>query len=238
MEQTLTVETRSTKGKNEARRLRAAGKVPGVLYGTGKNHDLVLDPRAVTAALLSETGETSIFSLKGGGMEGKKVLFKDWQVDPLSRKLVHVDLYEIDPKKKLLVTVKLNYVGKAIGVADGGVLNMVARDLEVRCLPDKIPAHIDVDVSALKIGASIHLREITLPEGVEPASHRNDTLVTVVPPTKEEEAAPVLTQAAEPEVLTAKAKEGEEGAAAPAAGEAKAGEAKAAPAKDAKPEKK
>ncbi len=232
MEQTLTVETRTTKGKNEARRLRAAGKVPAVLYGTGKNQDLVLDPRAVTSALLSETGKTSIFSLKGGGMEGRKVLFKDWQVDPLSRRLVHVDLYEIDPKKKLLVTVKLNFVGKAIGVADGGVLNMVERELEVRCFPDKIPAHIDVDVSSLKIGASIHLADITLPEGVEASSHRNNTLVTVVPPTKEEEAAPVLTQAAEPEVLTAKAKEGEEGAA-PAA-DAKA----AAPAKDAKPEKK
>jgi large subunit ribosomal protein L25 len=216
-QQTLTVETRTTKGKGAARKIRAAGKVPGVLYGTGKNFDLALDPRAITSALLSETGKTSLFSLKGEGMEGKRALIKDWQVDPLSRKLVHVDLFEIDPKKKLAVTVKLNFTGKAAGVADGGVLNMVARELEVRCFPDKIPAHIDVDVTALKIGDSIHLNEIKFPEGVEPSSHKNDTLVTVVPPTKEEEAAPVLTQAAEPEVLTAKAKEGEEGAA-PAAG--------------------
>ncbi len=215
MEQrTITVEARTTKGKGANRRTRAAGRVPGVLYGAGKNFDLTLDPRAITAALLSEGGTTSLFDLKGEGMDGKRALLKDWQVDPLSRQLVHVDLYEIDPKKKLLVTVKLNYIGKAIGVADGGVLNLVARELEVRCFPDKIPTHIDVDVSALKIGASIHLNEITLPEGIDTVSHKNDTLVTVVPPTKEEEAAPVLTQAAEPVVLTAKAKDGEEGTAA------------------------
>ncbi len=216
-QQTLTVESRNVKGKGACRKIRALGKVPAVLYGAGKSFDLMMDPKAVTNMLLSPDGKSSLFSLKGEGMEGKRALIKDWQVDPVSRRLVHVDLYEIDPKKKLLVTVKLNYVGKAIGVADGGVLNFVARDLEVRCFPDKIPAHIDVDVSALKIGASIHLDEVTLPEGVEAAGQKNATLVTVVPPTKEEEAAPVLTQAAEPEVLTAKAKEGD-AAAAPAAG--------------------
>lgn len=220
-QQTLAVETRATKGKGEARRLRAAGKVPGVLYGTGKNHDLALDPRRVTQLLLGEGGTTQLFTLQGGNLDGKKALLKDWQVDPLSRKLVHVDLLEVDPTKKIMVTVKINYTGRAIGVADGGVLNMIERELEVRCLATKIPQSIDIDVSALKIGASIHLDEVTMPEGVEKVSHTNDTLVTVVPPTKEEEAAPVLTQAAEPEVLTEKKKEGEEGAA-PAAGAAPA----------------
>ena len=217
MEQTLAVENRTVKGKAAAKKLRATGKVPGVLYGVGSSLDLTLDPRVVTNLLLSEGGTTNIFTLKGGGLDGKKAMLKDWQVDPLSRKLVHVDLYEVDPKKKLGVTVKINFTGKALGLADGGVLNIVTRELAVRCFPDKIPGHIDVDVTALSIGDSIHLNDITLPEGVEVVSHNNDTLVTCVPPAKEEEAAPVLTQAAEPEVLTAKAKPGEEGAA-PAAG--------------------
>lgn len=224
-QQTLAVEARTLKGKSAAKKLRATGKVPGVLYGVGAAQDLTLDPRVVTNLLLGEGGTTNIFVLKGNGLDGRKAMLKDWQVDPLSRRLVHVDLFEVDPKKKLAVTVKINFTGKAAGIGDGGVLNIVTRELAVRCFPDKIPGHIDVDVTALTIGDSIHLDEIKLPEGVEAVSHKNDTLVTCVPPTKEEEAAPVLTQAAEPEVLTAKAKPGEEGAA-PAAG-----------AKDAKAEK-
>jgi len=222
-QQTLSVETRQEKGKGISRRLRRAGKLPGVLYGLGHNVSVVVDPKSIHKLLLTEGGKNQIFNLLGSGVEGKHALVKDYQIDPVSRQLLHVDLLEIDVNKKITVTVTLNFTGKAVGVADGGVLNIVERDIEVKCLPNRIPSHIDVDVTALKIGASFHLDELSLPEGIEKASHTNPTLVTVVPPTKEEEAAPSLAPTAEPEVITAKK---EEGAPAAAAGEEKKDEKK------------
>lgn len=236
MEQlTLNVESRTELGKGPSRRLRAAGKLPAVLYGLGKNTAVTVDPKALHKQLMTEGGQNQILTLKGGGLDGKAALVKDYQVDPVSRQLKHVDLLEIDVTKKINVTVKINIVGKSLGVAEGGVLNFIERAIEVRCLPTSIPQHIDIDVTNLKIGDSLHLDEVQLPEGVEKGSQMNSTLIAVVPPTKEEEAAPVLTAAAEPEVITAKKpEEGAEGAPAAGAAPAKEGEAK----KDEKKEKK
>ncbi|MBI1862437.1 MAG: 50S ribosomal protein L25 [Deltaproteobacteria bacterium] len=216
--QTLEVSIREQLGKGAARRTRMAGNIPGVLYGTGKATSVTVSPRSVTSLLLQEGGQNRVLTLKGTGVEGRAAMIKDYQVDPLSRKLLHIDLLEIDLAKKIQVTVKLNFVGRPIGVADGGVMNIIERAIAVRCLPNQIPAHIDVDVAALKIADSIHLADITLPTGVERMPNVNPTLVTVVPPAKDEELAPSLAPSAEPEVITEKkAAEGEEGAA-PAAG--------------------
>jgi len=163
-------------------------------------------------------------NLKGAGLEGKHALIKDYQVDPLTRKLLHVDLLEIDVTKKIEVTVPLNFVGKSIGVSEGGVLNFIERTIQVKCLPTAIPQHIDVDVSALAIGHSLHLDELKLPEGIEKTSQLNSTLVTCVPPTKEEEAVASLAPTAEPEVITEK--KPAEGEAAAAGAEAKKEEKK------------
>jgi len=219
MEQlSLTVENRDQKGKGAARKIRRAGKLPAVLYGLGHgNTNLVLEPRLIHKLLMQEGGRNKVLNLVGAGVEGRHAIVKDYQVDPVKRNLIHVDLLEIDVTAKIQVTVAINLVGKAIGVADGGVLNVVERTISVRCLPTQIPKHIDVDVSALTIGDSIHVDAVVLPEGVELASSAQQTLVTLVPPTKEEEAVASLTPAAEPEVITEKKKDGEEGAA-PAAG--------------------
>ncbi len=218
-QQTLSVETRETRGKGPARRARRAGKLPGILYGLGNSSTITLDPKPIERLLLSEGGRNTILTLKGTGIDGKHAFIKDYQVDPVSRQLLHVDLLEIDVSKKINVTVTLNFVGKSVGVAEGGVLNIIVRDIEVRCLPNKIPQHIDVDVSLLAIGKSIHLDELAMPEGIDKVSQANSTLVTVVPPTKEEELAPSLAPTAEPEVITEKKPaEGEEGAAATAGG--------------------
>jgi large subunit ribosomal protein L25 len=226
-EQTLSVETRQTTGKGTCRKIRAAGKLPGVLYGLGKSIPVTVDPKLIQRGLLSEGGRNQIYNLEGAGVAGKHALIKDYQVEPVSRRLVHVDLLEIDITKKINVTVSLNFTGKSAGVAEGGVLNIVERSIEVKCLPNSIPGHIDVDVTKLTIGDSIHLDELTLPEGIEKASHGNPTLCTVVPPAKEEDAAPSLAPTAEPEVITAKKEEGAEGAAAaPAAGGEKKDEKK------------
>jgi large subunit ribosomal protein L25 len=220
-QQSLALETRSTLGKGASRKIRRAGKLPGVLYGLGKNTSVTVDPRLILKLLMTEGGRNKVLSLQGQGLDGRSAIVKDYQVDPLSRKLIHVDLLEIDVTKKITVTVPINIVGKSAGVAEGGVLNHIERTVQVRCLPNQIPAHIDVDVTALNIGDSVHMDDLRLPEGVEKGSHTNPTLVTVVPPTKEEEAAPSLAPTAEPEVITAKKAE-------PAEGEAAAGAAPAA----------
>lgn len=205
----LNVELRQETGKGVNRRLRSAGKLPGVVYGLGKNVNIAVDPRPIRKLLTEEGGRNKTLNLKGEGVEGKVAMIKEYLVDPVSRNLLHVDLLEIDITKKIDVTVALNFIGKAAGVAEGGVLNIVEREVLVRCLPNAIPKHIDIDVSALTIGDSIHLDQVTLPEGVEKVSQANPTLVGVVPPTKEEEAAASLTAAAEPEVITAKKPEAE-----------------------------
>ncbi len=226
MEQlTLSLEERSQTGKGPNRRLRSSGRLPGVVYGLGKSATVSVDPKPLTKLLLTEAGLSTVLKLDGAGLSGKSALVKDYQVDPLSRRLVHVDLLEIDTSKKITVTVKLNFVGKSVGVSEGGVLNIIAREVEINCLPVAIPGHIDVDVTSLKIGSSIHLDDLTLPEGVEKVTQSNSTLVSCVPPAKEEELAANLTQAAAPEVITEK--KPAEGEAAPAAG-----------AKDAKKEEK
>lgn len=213
----LSVELRSGTGKSVTRKLRAAGRLPGVLYGLGNSAAVTVDPTTLTRILLNEKERLKVFVAEGKGIAGKNVIVKDYQVDPLTRRLVHVDLLEVDITKTIDVVVPINIVGKAAGVADGGVLNIIERQILIRCLPTKVPDHIDVDVTALTIGSSLHLDEITLPEGATKVSHNNDTIVTCVPPTKEEEAVASLAPTAEPEVLTAKA---------PAAGEAAAGDAK------------
>lgn len=225
-QQTLSVESRQKTGKGVARKLRATGKLPGVLYGMGKSAPVVVDPRAILRLLMEEGGRNRVLTLDGQGLAGKHALIKDYQVDPVSRTLVHVDLLEIDINKKIIVTVPLNFTGKSAGVAEGGVMNIISRTIEVKCLPNAIPKHIDVDITALKIGDSIHLDDLRLPEGMEKSVLTNPTLCACVPPAKEEDAAPKLAATAEPEVITEKKAEGEEGAAAAAGGEAKAAEKK------------
>ncbi|MCB0418149.1 MAG: 50S ribosomal protein L25 [Bdellovibrionaceae bacterium] len=207
MEQNLAVEERKQRGNGPARRLRQAGKIPAVMYGQGGNHAIAVDPKIVEKLLLTEGGKNSVLTVQGAGLDGKKALVKDYQVDPRTRRLLHVDLMEIDVTEKVEVTVKLTFIGKSVGVVEGGVLNVIAREIDVKCFPDKIPSHIDVDVTPLNIGESFHLDDLTLPEGLEKASHQNPTIITVVPPAKEEEMQASLAPGAEPEVLTEKKEE-------------------------------
>ena len=200
----LSVELRSGTGKSVTRKLRAAGRLPGVLYGLGKSAPVTVDPTTIQRILLNEKERLKVFLAEGQGIAGKNVIVKDYQVDPVTRRLVHVDLLEVDITKTIDVVVPINIVGKAAGVADGGVLNIIEREILVRCLPTKVPNHIDVDVTQLTIGSSLHLEDLALPEGVQKVSTTNDTIVTCVPPTKEEDAVASLSPTAEPEVLTAK----------------------------------
>src|SRR5688572_12089598 len=154
---TLWVEPRQQTGKGVNRKIRKSGKVPAVLYGLGKSQAVLVDPNVVTRNLLIKDARNWVYQIEDGALKGKNIMIKDWQVDPLSRRLIHVDLLEIDVSKKIKVTVAVNLTGKSVGVAEGGVLNIIERTIELFCFPNKIPNAIDVDVTPLAIGRSIHL---------------------------------------------------------------------------------
>jgi large subunit ribosomal protein L25 len=154
----------SSRGKNEARRLRASGRIPAVLYGAKKQAVAIsVDPKQISRILHSEAGHNSIFDLKVGG-ESAKGMVVDWQYDPLSGKLLHIDLKRIAMDEKMRVFVPVHLVGEAPGVKiGGGIMDQVLREVEIECLPGDIPSHIDADVSHLEFGQV--LRVADLPHG-------------------------------------------------------------------------
>ena len=151
----------NSRGKNEARRVRAAGRIPGVLYGAKKETIAVtLDPKQITRILHSESGHNTIFDLEVGA-EKAKVMIVDWQYDPLYGKLLHIDLKRIAMDEKIRVQVPIHLTGEAEGVKQqGGILDQVLREVEVECLPGDIPSHIDADVSHLVFGTVLRVSDL------------------------------------------------------------------------------
>jgi len=207
---------RETLGKGGARKARAAGQIPGVLYGHGETPVAVaIEHREFTTKMRTHKGGNPIVNLDLGGKEFT-ALVRDAQLDPISHTVLHLDFQHISLTEMVEVQVPLHPVGLAVGVKDGGgILEMIIRTVEVRCLPTAIPTAIDVDVSALAIGQSVHVRDLKV-EGVTILTDSDDTIATVVAPTVEEVVAPaegeVAAAAAEPEVVAAKGKKDEPGA--------------------------
>ena len=207
---------RESLGKGGARKARKAGRIPGVLYGHGEKPVAVtIVAREFQVALHTHKGGNPIVNLAVGDSEFT-ALIRDAQYDPVSHEVLHLDFQHISLTEKIEVRVPVNLIGLAVGVKDGGgILETILRDLEVRCLPTAIPPTIDIDVSALNIGDSIHVRDLSLPD-VEILNEAEATVVTVVPPTVMEEKAAEAVEGAEagtePEVI-AKGKKDEEGAA-------------------------
>jgi large subunit ribosomal protein L25 len=217
----LTAEKRDLQGKGPARRLRARGLIPAVVYSrrTEPVH-LAVDPAAIQKAINTPHRFNTLLTLKLDGGD-KQVLFRDYQVDPVSRRLLHADFLEVKLDEPVKVEVPVVTIGRAEGVATGGILSISAHEIVLEALPNKIPAKIEVDVTSLKVGASIHIAELTAPEGCKFKFATNYVVAFVAVPEKEEVVVPVA--AAVPGAPA-------EGAAAPAAGAAAAG----APAGDAK----
>jgi len=192
---TLVVELRDGRGKGAARKLRQAGRIPGVLYGRGKPSLAVsLDPIGLQRALRqSDAGMNTLFDLQveGDGSLGEKVvLVKDLQREPVGGHMLHADLYEVDLSQTVEVEVPIHVVGVARGVSlDGGILDHALRELTLECLPRAIPDEIQADVSDLGIGDSLHVRDLQLPEGVILRDDPDLSVVSVVAPRKEEEVA-------------------------------------------------
>src|SRR5438874_3744867 len=153
MDATLQAEKRAGRGKTEARRLRAAGRIPAVVYGSdkGKATEIAVDPRVLLRILHSDSGVNTLIGLEGADLKGGgKVLVKEYQLDPIDHKLLHADFYAIAMDKLLTVTVPVQIKGEPKGVKQqGGIVDFVSREIEVECLPADIPQHIDIDISEL-----------------------------------------------------------------------------------------
>src|SRR5256714_6766083 len=152
------------RGKNEARRLRRSGRVPGIVYGAKKDSVAVsVDPKAIARILHSETGHNTIFDLSVDG-ERTKAMIVDWQYEPIKGSLMHIDLKRIAMDQRLKVNVPIVLKGEAAGVKQqGGILEQILREVEIECLPTDIPSHIEADVSELVFGKV--LRVADLPHG-------------------------------------------------------------------------
>jgi large subunit ribosomal protein L25 len=203
----LNVERRSTKGKNEARRFRAQGKIPAVVYGAGKpTVPILVERKALTDAFRQGAGENAIFLLKlAGADQSRHAMIRELQRDPVSRHLQHIDFVRVLMDAKVRVKVSIEVTGTAAGVkSEGGILDFVTREVEVECLPSKIPAHLPIDVTELAIGDALRVSDLPPIEGVTVVDDAEKVLVHVTHPTQEKEpavAAEATPEITEPEVL-------------------------------------
>ena len=222
----LTAQIREKAGKGVARGLRRNQMVPAVLYSHGKSMPIAMGDKDITKIFNTEGGEHALINLKlegGKGAADRLALIKDYQIDPISSRLIHVDLMEVAMNEKVKIEVAVHITGSAIGVKEGGIFQYGLRNLEIECLPGQIPDSIEVDISALKVNESIHVRDIKLAEGVKILSDPDATVATIQPPISDAKleamlaATPVAAaEGGEPELVKKPKKEGE-AEAAPAA---------------------
>jgi len=178
----LNATKRTQTGNGPARQLRREGMVPAVIYGPGKTPEMLsVNARELEKVLKSSRSIQVLLNLKitdGGGEEIRPAMLKELQRNPVSHEMLHVDFYEFDPKRKIRVHVPVETKGKAAGVEMGGMLQVIRRELEVLCLPGEIPEVIEIDVTELEIGGSIHVQDIPVEGDVEIPSDVNFTVVT------------------------------------------------------------
>lgn len=211
------VHARSEKGKNACRRIRAAGMIPGNVYGLDlAPFPVSVRPQTVEEILHLERGRNTIFRLQlAGGEESRDVMLREIQRDPVSERLVHVDFVRVDPDKPVVVAIPVNLVGTAEGVKnEGGILDFVQRTVQITCLPSAIPDRLDVDVSGLHVNQNVSVKELVVGEGVTVLDDPETILAVVAQSRAEvsaEEAAAAEAEAEgaeEPEVI-GKSKEAE-----------------------------
>jgi large subunit ribosomal protein L25 len=215
MEAVLDAAKRNTKGKNEARRLRAAGRIPAVVYGAQKIGDapapesVSVDPKPFLRILHSASGFNTLITLKVDGGSEARVLAKNVQLDPITHHPLHADFYRVNMDRKIKVTVPVTLKGESRGVkVDGGMLDFVHREIEVEVLPANIPDTLEIDITDLGIGSAVHVRDLAGSAAWTPVTDPDQMLVHVVAiKAAEEAAAPgaegaaATAGAAEPEVI-------------------------------------
>ena len=205
----LNAKPRPESGSRAAKRLRADGKIPAVIYGRefGDALPVTIDARELRSAMSGKSVH-SIINLTIEGRGTTPVLLHERQDDVVTKRPLHLDLHAVNLDEEVDATVSVIAVGTAAGVKNGGILDIVAREVEVRALPANVPDHIEIDVRDLEIGQALHVRDLTAPAGVTITSDPNDIVASVLPPAKVEE--PVAAEAvpgaapAEPELIGAK----------------------------------
>jgi large subunit ribosomal protein L25 len=229
MEAVLDAIERTDRGKNEARRLRASGKIPAVVYG-GKDGGkaIAVDPKMLARILRTEQGANTLIALNVPGAGNAQVLVREYQLDPVTHELLHADFYRVAMDKVIRIPVTVVAQGEPKGVKQqGGVLDIVHRQIEIECLPADIPNNIEVDVRELMVGQSIRVKDLATSPKWKAVTDPETMLLHVIIPKVEEAPAPADAAAAgaaaapaEPEVIKKgkKEEEGAEAAAAPAAG--------------------
>ena len=234
----LACEKRATRPKGQNNALRRNGRVPAILYGPKTAPMALAIDRLELKARISAAAHTRIIKLKSNTAEldGRHVIFKDLQRAPVSGEILHADLYEVDLNRPIRVEVPFKFVGKAKGVANGGILAPLQRTATVECLPLEIPDLIEVDVSDIDIHDVIHVSAVKFPDKVKPIFDTDYPVVTVLPPTVAEVAVVAAPEAVEGAAVEGAPAEG--AAAAPAEGAAKEGGDKAAAKKPEAAEKK
>ena len=213
----LNAEKRTEMTGGEINKLRLQGELPAVLYGSGqKTIPLIINEKEFKKIMHTELGENIVITLKVKGENNKthSVIVKDWQIDSIKRNLLHIDFCQISLKKEIVVDVIIETEGEAPGVKEkGGVLEHILRELEVKCLPARIPHSIMVDVSNLQIGENISVKDIVVPEGLKILNDPEQIVINIVAPSileeKPEEA--IAGETAEPEVISKGKKEEEDG---------------------------
>lgn len=185
----LTAEIREGVGKEKAKKLRAKGLIPAIFYGPrSQTIPLVIDSKELAKVLQTEAGENVLIDLdirKGAQSDRKVVMLKDIQIDSLQSITLHTDFFEVAMDEMVTVEVPVHLVGKPEGTKMGGILDQIRRVIQIQCFPGDIPKSIDIDVSPLKIGDSIHVQDIQV-EKAKIISDTNFTIATVLPPVVEE----------------------------------------------------
>jgi large subunit ribosomal protein L25 len=214
---TIVAEPRESRGKNEARRLRARGYAPAIVYGAGKDPiPVTVDPAQISRILHSKSGHNTIFNVEVKGVELTPAMVVEWQQDPTKDRLLHVDLKRIDLERRLAVKVPVNTAGDPKGVKlQGGLLEVITREVEIECLPDEIPESFTVEVGELMIGQSIRASDLIMPGSAKLLSAADAVIAHVIALRTSETTAETATAegaapaAAEPEVVKKGKKEEE-----------------------------
>lgn len=216
---TLNVEKRDKAGKGIARVLRRQGMIPAIIYRGGGSLPIAISKKAMAEFIDSTAGEHTVVNLKFSDGDRKLAILKEYQTDPLKGDILHTDFFEISLTERVTVNVRIVTHGEPIGVKrDGGILQHVLREIEIKCLPDKIPGHLEADISKLEIGQYIHVKDIQVGEGIEVITTPDEIIVNVVAPAVEKEpeapaegiVAAAAPETVEPEVIKKGKKEEKE----------------------------
>lgn len=210
---TINVTKREETGKGAARSLRRKEMIPAILYRGGGSVSMKIPKKELTQFINTTSGEQVMVNLQFQDGENKIALMKEFQIDPTKRELIHADFFEVLLTEKVKVHAHISTVGEPIGVKrDAGILQNLLREIEIECLPDKIPGHVKIDISGLEIGQSLHVRDLQLGEDIKVLTDPEEVIANIIAPLVEEvaPAAEVAApEAAEPEVIKKGKKEEE-----------------------------